>query len=86
MLSAKYENQASKFLRKLAVKADVKRIIDTVEELAVNPFPKDAKRVEGYHDVKVFRVRIGDYRILYIVDYEHSKLYILKIDRRERVY
>ncbi len=86
MFSIKYDNRASKFLKKLAVKADVKRIINAVEELAANPFPKDAKRVEGYHDVKVFRIRVGDYRILYLVDHENSKLYIVKIDKRERIY
>src|SRR3989338_7891836 len=68
------------------VKADVKRIIQKVEELAENPFPKDVKRVEGYSDVKVFRVRVGDYRILYFVRYENSTLFVVKIDKRERVY
>ncbi|HIJ11731.1 TPA: type II toxin-antitoxin system RelE/ParE family toxin [Candidatus Woesearchaeota archaeon] len=86
MFSVKYENTASKFLKKLAVKSDVKRIFDKVEELALNPFPKDAKRVEGYQDPKVFRVRVGSYRILYFVNYPTSKLYIIKIDKRERVY
>ena len=31
MLSVKYENQASKFLKKLGVKADIKRIIEGFE-------------------------------------------------------
>ncbi|MBI1970615.1 type II toxin-antitoxin system RelE/ParE family toxin [Candidatus Woesearchaeota archaeon] len=86
MLSIIYEKQASKFLKKLAVHDDVKRIFGEVEALAVNPFPKEAARVEGYRDAKVFRARVGQYRILYVVDYEKAKLYVMAIDKRERVY
>ncbi len=86
MFSIKYKNKPLKFLKKLAVKFDVKRIIDKIEELANNPFPKDSKRVEGYHDYKVFRIRIGSYRVLYFVDNKNLKLYIVNIDKRERVY
>ena len=86
MFSVKYENKASKFLNKLAVKTDVKRIVYKIEDLAKNPFPQESKRVEGYNDIKVFRVRVGNYRILYFVDYDNSKLYIINIDKRERVY
>ena len=32
------------------------------------------------------RVRVGDYRILYFVDYSASKIYIEKIDKRGKVY
>ncbi len=86
MFSVQYDQQASHFLKKLAVKADIKRIIKKIEELAKNPFPKDVKRVEGYAEVKVFRVRVGDYRILYFVRYENSTLFVVKIDKREKVY
>ena len=86
MFSIEYENKASKFLKKLAVKSDVRRVIDKIEELAINPFPSDAKRVEGYHEPKVFRVRVGSYRILYFVRYDDSKIYVVNIDKRERVY
>lgn len=86
MFSVEYENQAAKFIKKLSVKADVKRILAKIEELSENPFPQEATRVEGYQEVKVFRVRVGNYRILYFVDYDHSKLFVLKVDKRENVY
>ena len=86
MLNIKIENKASKFIKRLAVKSDIKRIFDKITELANNPFPQDAKRVEGYHDIKVFRVRVGNYRVLYFVDYDTKTVYIVNIDRRERVY
>ena len=84
MLNADYSNQAKKFLKQ-SDKIIVKRILDEIEKLCMNPFPKDVKRVEGYAE-KVFRVRIGDYRILYEVDHDSSLLGIVKIDKRGRVY
>lgn len=44
------------------------------------------ERVEDYKGEKVFRVRVGDQRILYIVRYNPNKLIIAKIDKRGRVY
>ena len=64
----------------------LKRIADKIDDLENNPFPPGIERVEGSTDIKVFRVRVGDYRILYFVDYASSKIYIEKIDKRGRVY
>ncbi len=86
MYSVKYHKQASKFLKRLAVKGDIKRIYSKVENLKVEPFPKDAKRVEGYNDFKVFRIRVGSYRILYFINFKEQKIYVVSIDKRERVY
>ena len=73
-------------IKKFKDKTVLKRIENKIDELENNPFPQDIERVEGYKNVKVFRVRVGDYRILYFVDYSSSKVYIEKIDKRSRVY
>ncbi len=86
MYSVKLKKKASRFLKKLAVANDRKRIINAIEKLAENPFPSDAKRVEGYTEPKVFRVRVGSFRILYFVNYQNLTVYIEDIDKRERVY
>ncbi|KKS53546.1 MAG: hypothetical protein UV19_C0008G0006 [Parcubacteria group bacterium GW2011_GWA2_42_28] len=41
--------------------------------------------VEGY-DQKVFRVRVGGYRILYYVVFETKTIYVFIIDKRGVVY
>jgi len=51
----------------------------------LNPYPKDRKRVGGRKE-KVFRVRVGGYRILYVVFNERNSLLISDIDKRETVY
>ncbi|MCD4843097.1 MAG: type II toxin-antitoxin system RelE/ParE family toxin [Methanosarcinales archaeon] len=49
------------------------------------PIQHDSKRVERYSE-KLFRVRVGKYRILYEVDFKDNLIGIVKIDRRARVY
>ena len=75
---------AQKFLKKCD-KVLAERLLKKMRELAVNPFPSDVIRVSGRKE-KVFRVRVGDQRILYIVRYNPNKLIIAKVDKRPRVY
>ena len=62
------------------------RIRAKLLKLAEDPFPSEVERVEGHKGEKVFRVRVGDYRILYFVRYESNQIFVAKIDKRSRVY
>ncbi len=77
-------NRAKKFLRNSS-KALRDRIINKLEKLADDPFPPDAKRVLGQKE-KVFRVRVGGYRILYVVFLEKNAVLIVNIDKRSKAY
>ena len=83
MLNISYSNRPKKFLKK-ADKILVKRLIEKIENLRENPITHDTKTVEGSKGL--FRVRVGDYRILYEVDYRNNLIGIIKIDKRPRVY
>ena len=61
------------------------RIVKKIKELAIEPFPSDSKRVISKKE-KVFRVRVGDYRIEYVVFYDKNEILISDIDKRERIY
>ena len=50
----------------------------------MDPVPHDAKKCVG--DVADFRVRVGDYRILYDIFWEKQVIIIVKIDKRSKVY
>lgn len=79
-----YDNQPEKFLEKLD-KHIAKRIKNKIEVvLATNPVPHNAITIEGKH--KIFRIRIGDYRSLYRINYQNNRIIIIKIDKRSRVY
>ena len=82
MLEAKYSSQSLKFLKKVDKELS-KRLLDKIEKLQKEPFPQNMKRIEGQ---KLFRVRVGNYRILYEVDNGNNLLGVVKIDKRERVY
>ncbi|MBI3413451.1 MAG: type II toxin-antitoxin system RelE/ParE family toxin [Candidatus Aenigmarchaeota archaeon] len=81
---AEYSNQALKLLKQ-ADKILAKRVIAKVELLLKEPVGHDAKIMEGYKE-KLYRVRVGDYRILYEVDYGNKKIGVVKIDHRSKVY
>ena len=83
MLSIRHSNRSKKILKK-ADKVLAKRLIEKMEKLRENPIIHDTKVVEGSKGL--FRVRVGDYRILYEVDYRNNLIGIIKIDKRPRVY
>ena len=62
-----------------------KRVLKKIEKLQETPVLHDSKRIEGSKE-KLFRVRIGDYRILYEVDHQNHKLGIVRIDKISRIY
>jgi len=84
MFEVSFSNSAKKFLKK-AEKEIAKRVIDKIEKLSNEPFPSDVKRVVNREE-KVFRVRVGDYRIQYSVFYDKNLLFVSDIDKRPRAY
>ncbi len=74
--------QVIKFLKKIP-EEDVKRIRAKLSEL-VNPYSAKASKLGGHKDA--FRIRVGDYRILYTVNDRKKVVVVFKIDRRGRVY
>ncbi|MFH0978566.1 MAG: type II toxin-antitoxin system RelE/ParE family toxin [Candidatus Woesearchaeota archaeon] len=84
MLDALYSNQSLKFLKKID-KQLAGRIIQKIESLQQDTSPTDVKVIEGYKE-KLFRVRVGDYRILFTLNHDKGFVGIVKIDKRSRVY
>ncbi|HLC52348.1 MAG TPA: type II toxin-antitoxin system RelE/ParE family toxin [Candidatus Nanoarchaeia archaeon] len=84
MFDVRLSSSANKFLKK-SEKLIAQRILDRIEKLAEDPFPKDIKRIVNREE-KVFRVRVGDYRIQYSVFYDKNLLFISDIDKRSRAY
>ena len=85
LFSSVFSKRASKYIQKLD-KIIQNRINEKIEKLEQDPFPQEVERVEDFEGEKVFRVRVGNQRILYIVRYNPNKLIIVKIDKRPRVY
>ena len=84
MFNVEFSSSAKKFLKK-SEKQTAERIIERIEKLRSDPFPTDVKRVVNRKE-KVFRIRVGDYRIQYSVFYDKNLLFISDIDKRPRAY
>ena len=84
---ARYEIEisrtAEKQLRRLP-RADQVRVVRTIRVLADDPLPRGARKLSGYDDV--FRVRTGQYRILYSVSERKLVIVVLKVGHRRDVY
>ena len=60
------------------------RIDRKILELADNPRPAGCKKLKGYKDQ--WRVRIGDWRVLYIIDDATMLVTITRVAHRREVY
>jgi mRNA interferase RelE/StbE len=79
-----YSKSALKFLVK-SEEILYQRIIKKIEGLKENAFPHDCKRIEGKKQ-KAFRIRVGDYRVIYSVLDEKNIIFISEINKRGKVY
>ncbi len=83
MFSLDFSSQAQKFIKKCDL-ALSRRIIDKIKKLEMDPVPHDAKRIVGGE--RTFRIRIGDYRVLYEISWESNNILIVVIDKRSKAY
>ncbi len=64
-------------------KTDLRRITERIRGLAQNPRPPGNEKLSGQDR---YRIRQGDYRILYAVDDERRTIQVVKIGHRREVY
>ena len=62
----------------------VVRIVTRLERLAINPRPPGCKKLRGGD--KEWRIRVGDYRIVYEVDDRVRSIDVTRIAHRREVY
>jgi mRNA interferase RelE/StbE len=84
MFSLQFNARSYKALKKYPQHTS-KRLLEKIKKLTTEPIPHDAKRIINEKG-KMFRVRVGLYRILYVINYEKKEIYIANIDTRARVY
>ena len=61
-----------------------KRIDRKILALADNPRPAGCKRLKGFKDQ--WRIRVGDWRVLYIIDAETKTVTVMHVAHRREVY
>ena len=78
----RFKRSAEKELKGLP-QPDLKRVIKKVSSLAVEPYPHDSIKLTG---VPGYRIRQGDWRVVYDVDEDTSVVTVRKIAHRRDVY
>lgn len=78
------KSSAAKELEAAGTKADRHRIVQRIRTLAEDSRPQGSEKLAGYTDR--YRVRQGNYRIVYLVDDERREVTIFRIGHRKDVY
>lgn len=74
---------AQKDFRRIPQKT-LSRILEVIEELEQEPFPAQTKKLA--QSDRLYRLRVGDYRIIYDVDTEISVVTVHYVRHRSEVY
>ena len=64
--------------------AQQRRIFATIDGLAIDPRPFGSQSMVGLADT--YRIKIGDYRVVYVVDDEEQRVVIARVGHRRDVY
>ena len=66
-------------------KKDNQKIRLAIDKLAENPRPVGCKKLKGEHEY-IWRIRVGDYRILYSIDEGVKIVEVGKVGHRKDIY
>lgn len=78
-----WKPSAERELRKLPREA-IARLVSLAESLAANPYPPGAKKLSGTEHA--YRVRTGDYRLIYEVHGGELIVQVIRVGHRREVY
>jgi len=83
LYAVSFRRSAEKDLRRLDA-ASQQRVLRAANSLARNPRPSGCRKLHGSDNA--FRIRVGDYRIVYTVDDEVLVVAIERVRHRREVY
>ena len=76
------KKSATKELREIP-KRDLQKIVKRILSLTDNPRPKGHQKLSH---LEQYRIRQGDYRIIYAIEDEGLAIHIVKIGHRKEIY
>lgn len=78
-----WKSSAAKELKRLP-RDIIPRVVDAVGRLASDPFPSGAAKLKGSQ--QTYRIRVGDYRVVYTVANDVLVIEIVRVRYRRDVY
>ena len=82
--SIKIKPSAAKELQDVSDKVTLSRLIEKIKLLATQPRPSGAEKLAGRSNL--YRVRQGNYRIIYSIDDQSGVVEVVKVGHRRDVY
>lgn len=64
-------------------KSDFQAVIEAIESLAQTPRPRGIEKVKS---TGLWRIRQGDYRIIYAIDDKESLVTVVRVGHRREIY
>jgi mRNA interferase RelE/StbE len=64
-------------------KSELKKILSRVEELGNNPRPTGCEKLTGH---ELYRIRQGNYRIVYSIQDNELTIWVIKVGHRKDVF
>ena len=82
MYDIEIRRQAQRSLDKLPVK-DFDRVVEDIKQLSETPRPKGVEKIKN---TGLWRIRQGDYRIVYSISDSEQLITVLRIGHRREIY
>lgn len=83
MFKVSITNRAEKDLNRLE-RSTKNRIVTSISDLAEEPRPAGCRKIQS--EEGVWRIRVGDWRIAYIIDVSNQEITIIRIAHRKEFY
>ena len=83
MYKIRLESSVEKDIKRLFAK-DFHHIISHIKDLAENPRPHGCRKLTGFKND--WRIRIGDYRVIYEINNEEKSVNVIKVKLRPKAY
>jgi mRNA interferase RelE/StbE len=64
--------------------AVLNRLLPRIADLANEPRPQGCKKLQG--EIELYRVRVGEYRVIYAIDDDALTVLVVKIADRKEAY
>jgi mRNA interferase RelE/StbE len=77
------EKNPRKYIERLP-KHLARRVVTAIDALAINPYPTNSLKLEGYDDH--YRLRLGDLRVVYAVFEDRVLIVVIEVAPRGSAY
>ena len=85
IFSVKLSKKAVKKLKQLDEGTE-QRIKEKLRDFASDPFSHDVKKLIGSREPPLYRLRVGDYRIIFSIDWRSRTIFVERIIHRSEGY